>query len=928
MKKLALLFAALLGLAGQASAQQYGEELTLGSIRGWGWSATTIVTSDEEIPQLPASVKIPGNWGDVKLYTGSFDANDYTGFKVVLGEAPAEGSVQFYYRNAAQASAYGGTYLPWEGDNGGTLSEDGLTFTGTFSLEKLDDDAIITQLALQNRTSSSVTVIINGVYLIDKDGNEVATTGLNATGWNAATITPLTVPEDGESKDVYEFTNQYGEVGVDFGETQEIAADQPHIFTLVSSEPIPDGEFQWKIYNEDGSNTYAAWELESENVVTYTMPANYTGISIQHFVSSTSYLPQDIKLYRKIVDGPIARETLPVKVGGSAVMEDPNPGEEMGENGLPVGVNLPGSWGGYGLWNEPFSAAEYPAFKVVLRERPENVQFFYRTHVPDADGGNVEQTVYVPWETNEENDVEVSEDGTTLTGWFDIDKLGSSDIEAIALQNTGGSAVKVVVMQVYLMNEDEEWIETPGLGSSISIWNTGSTYPVTGSYDEDGNLYDAYVTFTAANDYVGAYGAAVEEGTYHVVTFYTEEALPEGLVPVVAKYTDFSWTTFQWTTEPVAYEVIKKADNALSVKILTDYSPYDFWGNQFGGLQLMYRGDAELLPLKTRFTKIVREVYEATQADYAYGLVGDFTSWTTDVFLTKDAENPGIYTLTLADQQIKDVKDYEYKIRANMNYDLYQLPYEGNFSWTPERTGVYNLTFTFNLNEHTLDLVAERTGDCTWTVTFVNGCAWEKVYAYTFEPELNGTWPGEELTTFRHSTYRDVDIYTYTYSGEAAPKNIIFNAGVDMPQTRDLEFVDGKEYGWYNYSVSYVNVENWDAVYAYTFEPEVIGGWPGKAMTKTEEQVDEHDVYTVSFVNDEAPAFIIFNNGNGGDDNQTADLAFENGKQYNDGSKTSTGISDVKVDLKNAVIYNMAGQRVQNVQKGLYIVNGKKVVLK
>ena len=828
MKKLALLFAAILGIAGQANAQQYGEELTLGSIRGWGWSEKTIVTSDEEIPQLPASVKIPGNWGDVKLYTGSFDANDYTGFKVVLGEAPAEGSVQFYYRNAAQASSYSGTYLPWEE---GTVSEDGLTYTGTFSLENLGDDAIITQLALQNRTSSSVTVIINEVYLIDKDGNEVPSNGLSATGWNAASITPLTVPEGGESKDVYEFTSQYGEVGVDFGEVQEIAADQPHIFTLVSSEPIPTGEFQWKIYNEDGTNSYAAWTLESENVVTYTMPANYTGISIQHFVNTTSYLPQDIKLYRKIVGGPIAHETLPVKVGGSAVMEDPNPGEEMGENGLPVGVNLPGSWGGYGLWNEPFSAAEYPAFKVVLRERPENVQFFYRTHVPDADGGNVEQTVYVPWETNEENDVEVSEDGTTLTGWFDIDKLGSSDIEAIALQNTGGSAVKVVVMQVYLMNEDEEWIETPGLGSSISIWNTGSTFPVTGSYDEDGNLYDAYVTFTAANDYVGAYGAAVEEGTYHVVTFYTEEALPEGLVPVVAKYTNFSWTTYQWTTEPVAYEVINKADNAVSVKILTDYSPYDFWGYQFGGLQLMYRGDAELLPLKTRFTKIVREVYEATPADYIYSVLGDFTS--SETFMTQSADEEGIWTLVMPDRQIKDVKEYAYKVRANKSDNLFAIEQ----TWTPKKTGVYTFNFTFNSNDGTVTLEAVRTDDCTWSVSFANNGNWEKVMVRVMSGDKE--LANEEATFSRHSSSQDVDLYTWSMKSEDVPTTIIFSDGYDTT-TGEMEYVDGKQYDFL----------------------------------------------------------------------------------------TTTGIANIKAEVKDAVIYDMQGRRVAQPGKGLYIVNGKKVILK
>ncbi len=45
-------------------------------------------------------------------------------------------------------------------------------------------------------------------------------------------------------------------------------------------------------------------------------------------------------------------------------------------------------------------------------------------------------------------------------------------------------------------------------------------------------------------------------------------------------------------------------------------------------------------------------------------------------------------------------------------------------------------------------------------------------------------------------------------------------------------------------------------------------------------------------------------------------------------AETGTGIDALRQDEKNAVIYNIAGQRVQKAQKGLYIVNGKKVVIK
>ena len=44
--------------------------------------------------------------------------------------------------------------------------------------------------------------------------------------------------------------------------------------------------------------------------------------------------------------------------------------------------------------------------------------------------------------------------------------------------------------------------------------------------------------------------------------------------------------------------------------------------------------------------------------------------------------------------------------------------------------------------------------------------------------------------------------------------------------------------------------------------------------------------------------------------------------------KLTTGIADVKIDTKNAVIFDLQGRRVSNPGKGLYIVDGKKVVLK
>ena len=84
------------------------------------------------------------------------------------------------------------------------------------------------------------------------------------------------------------------------------------------------------------------------------------------------------------------------------------------------------------------------------------------------------------------------------------------------------------------------------------------------------------------------------------------------------------------------------------------------------------------------------------------------------------------------------------------------------------------------------------------------------------------------------------------------------------------------------------------------------------------------------------PQYIIFNNGQSGVGvNQTKDLTFTNGGWYQmDGTTTSNpalGINGIKADAQaeNNAWYNIAGQRVSTpTQKGLYLHNGKKIVIR
>ena len=93
-------------------------------------------------------------------------------------------------------------------------------------------------------------------------------------------------------------------------------------------------------------------------------------------------------------------------------------------------------------------------------------------------------------------------------------------------------------------------------------------------------------------------------------------------------------------------------------------------------------------------------------------------------------------------------------------------------------------------------------------------------------------------------------------------------------------------YGVYAYtpatlSATFEKPEGWSAVYAYTFNAEKLGGWPGTEIVPVD------GVYTIEFESYDAPEKIIFHNNSG---TQTGNLTFVNGGFYTyDGVYTVAG---------------------------------------
>ena len=108
-----------------------------------------------------------------------------------------------------------------------------------------------------------------------------------------------------------------------------------------------------------------------------------------------------------------------------------------------------------------------------------------------------------------------------------------------------------------------------------------------------------------------------------------------------------------------------------------------------------------------------------------YAIVGDFTGgWpaetgddgSKDVQMTQSPTSENVYTLEIKGF-LAEAKKYEYKLRANKSWEGYQLPAEGNadfvFGTTDYPAGVYDLTFTANIAENTLQLQAVKSGIST-----------------------------------------------------------------------------------------------------------------------------------------------------------------------------------------------------------------------
>ena len=122
-----------------------------------------------------------------------------------------------------------------------------------------------------------------------------------------------------------------------------------------------------------------------------------------------------------------------------------------------------------------------------------------------------------------------------------------------------------------------------------------------------------------------------------------------------------------------------------------------------------YTGEAATIVLGSHSSGInIYAIY--TEPLTIYSIVGDFSGgWENDIDMVESEDNPNVYTLTIENFNV-DKDFYEYKLRTNHAWGGYELPGDGtNQNWKFDNAdyphGLYNLTFTANIAENTLELV-------------------------------------------------------------------------------------------------------------------------------------------------------------------------------------------------------------------------------
>ncbi|MBQ8064826.1 MAG: hypothetical protein IJ200_04120 [Prevotella sp.] len=267
-------------------------------------------------------------------------------------------------------------------------------------------------------------------------------------------------------------------------------------------------------------------------------------------------------------------------------------------------------------------------------------------------------------------------------------------------------------------------------------------------------------------------------------------------------------------------------------------------------------------------------------------------------------------TITVDGVTIADPQSFKYTVKNPVDFTV--DPAEGEYASLSTFTITANNIASLEIDEDKVSVfLFNRETEQEIQPTYVDVIGSNKIYIMFDEVTTAGEWQLNVLDGFKS-----------TLTGENIPE-LFFEYTIAAPAAPDYYLV-GTMNGW-TQSESYKLEANpaTDGEYMITLNLEA-----NAAFKINTGQGEETIWYPAGTDND----YVVENEGNYTvyfrPDGQ-GDSSWHYGVIYVQYNGESTGINGIAAEkLNGAVIYNLNGQRVQNAQKGLYIVNGRKVVIK
>ena len=327
----------------------------------------------------------------------------------------------------------------------------------------------------------------------------------------------------------------------------------------------------------------------------------------------------------------------------------------------------------------------------------------------------------------------------------------------------------------------------------------------------------------------------------------------------------------------------------------------------------------------------------------------------------------GIWELTKTDCILEQNVKYELKVLKNHNW-VESYP-QTNYVFTVEETGTYNVTIQFNENTYEVGVITKKTGDAvigekTWTVAGspeILGKDWDETATENdmIKQEDNVTYilTKTDLTlalgTYKYKICANHG-WSENYGDDTAPEG---NASIYIAADGiyDLTFTFNTD----THEVSCVPTRKADAIIEKIWS---VAGNEGLFETAWDEQStanemtkQENNIYVLVkkgiSLNAQTYEYKVCSNHDWtesygadplGTDNAiliipeagTYDVTFTFNQATKEVSATAVrtdtdGISQIAGDVKaKSVVFNLQGHRVSTPKQGVYIINGKKVVVK